>query len=94
MTDADKCLDPCPFPLGAIQPCQRPGGHDGKHGNGSVTWLGPCSVCGSREGVRRFAVTVDGQELLLTALLCSQHGDAYLLNAGRALGELLAAKEG
>jgi len=51
-----------------------------------------CAICRSAEGVRRFAITVDGDELRLVALLCSEHGDAYLLNTGRVLGELFARK--
>jgi hypothetical protein len=53
---------------------------------------GRCHVCGA-EPVRRFAVTVDGEELRAKALLCSEHGDAFLLRVGHALGAL-AADEG
>jgi hypothetical protein len=49
-----------------------------------------CSICGSSEGVRRFAVTVDGNELRAVAALCAEHGDAHLLNVGRVLGSLFA----
>jgi hypothetical protein len=84
-----KCLDVCP---GAHDPCQLPKGHKCKHCNGLIEWLDPCMVCRSREGVRRFAVTVDGEELRMFALLCAAHGDQHLLNVGRVLGELFARK--
>jgi hypothetical protein len=42
--------------------------------------------------VRTFAVTVDGEELRAVADLCAEHGDAHLLNVGRVLGELFAAR--
>lgn len=47
-----------------------------------------CAICRSAEGVRRFAVTVDGEELRAVADLCAEHGDQHLLNLGRVMGEL------
>lgn len=85
-----KCRDVCP---GAHDPCQLPKGHKCKHCNGLIEWLDPCMICRSREGVRRFAVTVDGEELRMFALLCAAHGDQYLLNLGRVLGGLFRSEE-
>jgi hypothetical protein len=47
-----------------------------------------CAICRSAEGVRRFAVTVDGEELRAVAELCAEHGGQYLLNVGGVMGEL------
>jgi len=57
---------------------------------GQFSVMRRCSICGSSEGVRRFAVTVDEEELRAVALLCAEHGDAHLLNVGRVLGSLFA----
>jgi hypothetical protein len=46
-------------------------------------------VCGSEEGVHRFAVTVDGDPLRLQPDLCGDHGDSYLLRVGKVMGELV-----
>jgi hypothetical protein len=48
----------------------------------------PCAICGSRSGVRHFAVTVDGKALDRAPFLCDEHGTAYLLGVGRVLGDL------
>jgi hypothetical protein len=54
--------------------------------------MASCMVCGSRDGLQRFALTVDGVPLRLQPDLCQTHGDVYLLLAGRAFGELLLTK--
>lgn len=58
-----------------------------------------CVICASRSGVRRFAVTVDGEELDLAPTLCVEHGESYLMGVGAVLGgisrvHLLAKQRG
>ncbi len=48
-----------------------------------------CTCCGSVEAVRVFALTVDGSPLRLTLALCGMHGEAFLLRAGKLVGEFL-----
>lgn len=85
------CNEPCPDRFRSVLPCSLAKGHDCKHCNGILEWHAPCDICGSREGVRRFAVTVDGEALRLARVLCGAHGDAYLLKVGGVLGELVRA---
>lgn len=49
-----------------------------------------CVACGSDLGLRRFAVSVDGEELRLAPTLCAVHGDLYLLELGKVLGGIVA----
>jgi hypothetical protein len=86
----EKCEDPAP-PGGDC--CQLPKGHSCPHFNGVSEWNEPCSVCRSRDGVRRFSVIVGGEELVSSVvLLCNDHGTRHLLNIGRVLGELFASR--
>jgi hypothetical protein len=47
-----------------------------------------CNVCKSTDGVRHFAVHVDGEPLRLQVHLCGEHGDAFLFRVGAVLGDL------
>ena len=51
-----------------------------------------CAACESNDGVRVFAIAVDGEVLRLQVPLCSVHGDRYLLLTGELIGQLLAGK--
>lgn len=48
-----------------------------------------CLLCGSETAVRRFGVTVDGEPLRLQPDFCQEHGDAYLMRVGLAIGEFI-----
>lgn len=47
-----------------------------------------CDFCGSTEGVREFAILVDGQALRLRFMLCTDHGERYLLRCGQVAATL------
>ena len=47
-----------------------------------------CEVCGSNSGVKRYAVTIDGKALNLSPLLCTEHGERFIIRAGFMLGSL------
>lgn len=47
-----------------------------------------CQVCKATTDLRRFAVTIDGDELRAVAWLCPEHGDRYLHRVGLVLGSL------
>lgn len=47
-----------------------------------------CAICGPGV-VRLFQITVDGTPLRVGLYLCDDHGDAYLLRVGKAIGEFL-----
>jgi hypothetical protein len=51
-----------------------------------------CVVCGSQEGVRVFAITVDRIALDMQPVFCSGHGNEYLLRAGQLLGKMMTGK--
>lgn len=48
-----------------------------------------CAICGPVTVVRLFQITVDGTPLRTGLYLCDDHGDAYLLSVGKAIGEFL-----
>lgn len=85
-----RCNAPSPS-LESVSPCSLVPGHGCKHCNGSIEWdVSPCYICGSRNGVRRFAVIVDGEALHLAPLLCGECGDSFLLRVGILFGDLRA----
>lgn len=49
---------------------------------------GHCAVCGSTDGVRRYAVTVEGEALHLAPDLCTDHGTRLLLRFGSVIATL------
>lgn len=58
--------------------------------------MAACTICGSTEGVRHFALTVDGPldvqpdlPLDVQPDLCQLHGDAFLVRSGALLGDML-----
>lgn len=51
-----------------------------------------CIVCGSQDGVRHYAIQVDGVSLDVQPDLCNVHGDSYLLAVGAGLGRMLRAQ--
>lgn len=51
--------------------------------------MAACTICGSTEGVRHFALTVDGTPLDVQPDLCQLHGDAFLIRSGALLGDML-----
>lgn len=66
-------------------------GHDAARGAQNPHDPVKC-FCGSTEGVRRFAVTVSGEELRLQPALCAEHGDMYLLLVGRVMGAIMGGR--
>ncbi len=82
------CGASCPLGVGEVSPCSLLAGHACKHCNGGAEWHDPCAICGSREAVRRFAVTIDDEPLALAPCLCGRCGYLYLLSVGRALGDI------
>ena len=47
-----------------------------------------CVICGSTKGTRNYAVTIDDTALRANAVLCTEHGERYLLRVGHVLGSL------
>jgi len=48
----------------------------------------PCAVC-AKTPTHRFGVSMDDETLTIQVQLCLDHGDGYVLRAGRILGEML-----
>lgn len=51
--------------------------------------MAKCSICGSSEGVRHYALMIDGVALRVELDLCEQHGETYVFRTGRVIGQLL-----
>jgi hypothetical protein len=47
-----------------------------------------CDFCEQTEGLQTYTVSVEGQALRLTPLLCSNHGGNFLFRVGAVLGSL------
>lgn len=45
-----------------------------------------CAICGSTDGIKKYAVTVDGEPLELAPWLCKDHGEAFIFGHGILLG--------
>lgn len=49
-----------------------------------------CDLCGGRPA-QTYTISVEGEALRLAPDLCTEHGQRYLLECGRVLGEMLRA---
>lgn len=51
--------------------------------------MATCSICGSADGVRHYAITIEGEALRVQPDLCQLHGDIFLIRSGTLLGDML-----
>lgn len=47
-----------------------------------------CAFCNSINGVKQYAVTIDGEELRMAPWLCQDHGERFVIRHGMLLGSL------
>lgn len=52
-----------------------------------------CLVCRSTLYLREIAVTVEGEKLRCSAVLCPRRGDMLIMRYGAAIGSLLSERE-